>query len=241
MAVLFLFGIVIFVVYVFVEADNNEKQRQQLRIKQAEKERKNREYFEEYIEIPLKSFYTKLELYWNRPDSPAMITRLLAFDEDDLVYEQQIHGQKWRSVLSHRCECWIDDDILYFLDPYDSVKQRAIEYPQTYSTDTAIASSVYRCAIPLTNLQQLIGGGEILYSSEVVSPGSSTYTGVTVNGISFGEITHTPDVVKTSRNDFRYIILEYEDDEFEIQKIFFTYESADILLNELEKYSSSIT
>ncbi len=186
--------------------------------------------YAEKVEVPLQQYYDELSASWHRPDSPLPVDRLRFNTEAGLQHAQATLPNEW-FLWADDCDCWIYDNALYILEQLSSVKVKAENYPEQFDTEEKIKSRLFHICIPLDKIHYFKEAGELIHSQHTVLPGSSSYTGVSVDGIAFGEMKHTPEVTVPKILESRYITLYYHiDGETALQSLYFGHDSWNTLV-----------
>ena len=187
-------------------------------------------------EKPLHDFYTSISDSWKKPETAMYADLLIYASEQEIQKAQIMQPDNWFN-WKKECFCWKSDDTLYILQTLPSIESNAKESPDLYSTEDRISKQVSHIAIPLGNIHHFIQKGQLTRSTRTVVNGGVSYTGVNVNGIGFGEVTHTPSIDVPDIKDSRYIILYYRvSGKNELQTLYFGADSLDTLIRIIPEY-----
>ncbi len=192
--------------------------------------------YAEKVEVPLQQYYNELSASWHRPDSPLPVDRLRFDTEADIQHAQATLPNEW-FLWADDCDCWIYDNALYILEQFSSVKVKAENYPSQFDTEDKIESHLFHICIPLDKIHYFKETGELTRSQRTVLPGSTSYAGVSINGVGFGEVRHTPEVTVPKLLESRYITLYYYvDGETALHTLYFGHDSLDSLIRLIPQF-----
>ncbi len=209
----------------FAEFDKKQQQR--------DLERQN-EY--DLVAPMIASFYSSLMNTWCDPKIKLTAKVIRAKNASELEKIKEVLPDEW-STWADICDCWIGENKLYILLPLSQALATAYESPFAYNTKDKICNGFPHWAIPFENIHYYKAVGDVLHTEKIVGGGNVSYTGVSVNGIGFGEIKHDPITTLSELHDSRYIVLYYRNDaESPLQTIYFCYDSLDALVRLIPQY-----
>lgn len=165
----------------------------------------------------VRRFYQELLRDWNRPEQILHIEML----QDDILYPVCL------------CDCWVDNIYLNILEQFYTINEKVLEHPTWYETDEKMKLHIVRAHIQLSDIHNFRVCGDVFKTTEFQAGElPSQYIGVSVNGIGFGEVRGgTPARITQRISDNRKVVLFYkEQDSPTLQKIYFTYESYEALI-----------
>lgn len=192
--------------------------------------------YKEKVEEPLRQYYAEICENWHRPDDPLSADRLRFQTEADLQHAQATLPNEW-FMWADNCDCWLCNEMLYFLEQFSSIKESAENFPEQFDTEEKIESSLFHISIPLENIHYFKENGELIRSQRTVLPASTSYTGVSVNGIGFGDVTHTPEVTVPRLLDSRYVTLYYRiEGKSALQTLYFGHDSLETLIRLIPQF-----
>lgn len=184
----------------------------------------------------IESFYSSLMNTWHEPEIKLSAKVIRAKNASDLASIKEILPDEW-STWADNCDCWIGENTLYILLPLRQALAMAHESPFAYNTKDKICNSFPHWAIPFENIHYYQAAGDVLHTEKIVGGGNISYTGVSVNGIGFGEIKHDPITTSSELHDSRYVVLYYRDDAAHpMQTIYLCYDSLDTLVRLIPQY-----
>lgn len=176
---------------------------------------------------------------WHRPAHFLTVDILAVNSEKELYALQQQLPEQW-CAWPTVCSCWVNDNILYILETFDSSVSKARLSPDLYVTLETAQEQIQHIAIPLTSIYYYKAKGDIIRSQKTVVPESTSYSGVSVNGIGFGEVKTTPALTLPEIRDTRYIVLYYRvRGKEELQTLYFRYDSLDTLVRIIPQYEDN--
>ena len=203
--------------------------------KKAEENVRMRQYTDS-VEIHLNDFYSSMITQWNKPQNPLTVDILRYKSEKEIAHAQSSIPNEW-FLFADSCECWIFNDMFYILEQMDKASEKAKSNPESFDSPDKISESIVHIVIPLSNIHYFKSNGMLTQSERTVIPGSVSYTGVSVNGIGFGEVKHTPELTVPDLKDSRYITLYYRVEETdELQALYLGYDSLDTLICVLPQF-----
>jgi len=180
--------------------------------------------------------FTRICDSWSPPEGRMDIVLHRYASEQQILWAHQQWPADWDMHVDS-CDIWVANDCLYLLEPKESILRRAQSLPQLYDTTDKAAKNIINRAIPLGNIHYYKLKGEMVRTTHIVGGGNATYTGVTVNGIGFGEVKRDPMVVLPSTYDHRYIVFYYKNAEGEpLQTIYFGADSLDALIRTIPQF-----
>lgn len=210
-----------------IVAEYEEKQRQ----RDIERER---EYA--LVDPLVENFYSSILTEWKKSNDILSVKVIRAKTANDLEKVKEILPDEWTSWADD-CDCWIKDDVLYILLSQRQALTNARSTPTAYNTEEKIRSSFPHWAIPFDNIHYYKVVGNVFQTEKVVGGGNASYTGVSVNGIGFGELQHDPVITMSEINDSRYVVLYYRDNaESPLQTVYFCYDSLDTLIRLIPQF-----
>ena len=184
----------------------------------------------------IESFYTTLMSEYPKSDCILSANIIRARNTNDLETLKNILPDEW-STCTDRFDCWIKDDVIYIILPKDEALAKARNTPAAYDTDEKICSAFRHWAIPFDSILYYKAVGDIFQTERIIGGGNVSYTGVSVNGIGFGELKHDPVITKSEINDSRYVVLYYRGNaESPLQTIYFCYDSLDTLIRLIPQF-----
>jgi len=199
-------------------------------------QRKTEEYenqverYNETVKEHLYNFYNSKSSEWQKPEETSSVDLLRFKTDAEIANAQLTLSDEWFR-WADMCDCWIAGDILYILEPISSVESRAVSNPEQYNSNEKIESEVIHISIPICDIVCIQANGEVIFSEKMVISGETSYIGVSVNGIGFGEIKTTPDLKLPEIRDTRYITLYYRGEGGNtVRSIYFGYDSLDTLM-----------
>lgn len=167
---------------------------------------------------------------WQRPDHSLTVDLLAVNSEKELQSLQQQLPEQW-CAWPTTCSCWVNNSILYILETFDSCVSKAKLSPDLYATLEMAQDRIKHISIPLDATHYYKAKGDIIRSQRTVVHENTSYSGISVNGISFGEVKTTPALTLSKILDMRYIVLYYQvHDKDELQSLYFGYDSLDSLI-----------
>lgn len=197
--------------------------------KKAEENVRMRQYTDS-VEIHLNDFYSSMIVQWNKPQNPLTVDILRYKSEKEIAHAQSSIPNEW-FLFADSCDCWIFNDTLCILEQMEVASEKAKSYPESFDSTDKIGENIIHISIPLPNIHYFKSNGMLTRSERTVVPGSVSYTGVSVNGIGFGEVKHTPELTVPDLKDSRYITLYYHVEETdELQALYLGYDSLDTLI-----------
>ena len=210
-----------------IVAEYEEKQRQ----RDIERER---DY--DLVAPLVENFYSSILTERKTSNNMFSVKVIRAKTANDLEKVKEILPDEWTSCADD-CECWVKDDVLYILLPKSQALVNAHNTPTAYNTEEKICSAVPHWVIPFGNIHYYKVVGNVFHTKKVVGGGNVSYTGVSVNGIGFGELKHDPVITMSEINDSRYVVLYYRDNaESPLQTVYFCYDSLDTLIRLIPQF-----
>lgn len=192
--------------------------------------------YSETVETNLLTFYTNLYTEWRKPNQATVVTLLRFRAQSDLNHAQVTLPDEWM-LWSDSCLCWANCNTLYLLMDKDRAIEQAKQRPAHYGNMDMIATQVPHKAIPFENIHYYKVCGELFQYTETLHTGGMSYSGASVNGIGFGEVSYTPPVTAQKKNDKRYIVLYYqEENQAELQTLYFPYDALDTLIRVIPQF-----
>lgn len=184
----------------------------------------------------IEDFYDTLLSEYPKPDCILSANIIRARNTNDLETLKNILPDEWLTCTD-RFDCWIKDNVLYIILPKDEALAKARNTPAAYNTDEKICSAFRHWAIPFDSILYYKAVGDIFRTERIIGGGNISYTGVSVNGIGFGELKHDPVITMSEINDSRYVVLYYQDNaENPLQTIYFCYDSLDTLIRLIPQF-----
>lgn len=184
----------------------------------------------------IESFYTTLMSEYPKPDCILSVNIIRARNTNDLETLKNNLPDEWSTCTDH-FDCWIKDDVLYIILPKDEALAKARNTPAAYDTDEKICNAFRHWAIPFDSILYYKAVGEVIQTERIVGGGNISYTGVSVNGIGFGELKHDPVITAPEIHDDRYVVLYYQEDaEKPLQTIYFCYDALDTLIRLIPQF-----
>ena len=164
------------------------------------------------------------------PDHCLTVDILNVNSEKELQFLQQQLPEQW-CAWPVPCSCWDKDNILDILETFESSASKARRSPNLYATLETVQDQIRHISIPLDTIHYYKTKGEIIRSQRTIVPENASYSGISVNGISLGEVKTSPALTVPKIVDMRYIVLYYQvHDKNELQSLYFGYDSLDALI-----------
>lgn len=164
------------------------------------------------------------------PDHFLTVDILNVNSEKELQFLQQQLPEQW-CAWPVTCSCWVNSGILCIPETFDSCVSKAKLSPDLYDTLEMAQDQIKHISIPLDTIHYYKAEGKIIHSQRTIAPESTSYSGISVNGISFGEVKTTPALTLPKILDMRYTVLYYQaHDKDELQSLYFGYDSLDALI-----------
>lgn len=210
---------------IFVEYEEKEHQRD------IERER------EYNLVIPMiDEFYAAILATWQMPSNTLIAGVIRAKSANDLGSLKEILPNEW-TTWADDCNCWTAEDTLYIVLPQSEALAKAKNTPAAYNTEEKICSAFPHWAIPFDCIRYYKAVGDVIQTERIVGGGNVSYTGVSVNGIGFGELKHDPVISAPEIQDDRYIVLYYQEDaEKPLQTIYFCYDALNTLIRLIPQF-----
>lgn len=184
----------------------------------------------------IEDFYATFLSEYPNPDYILSANIIRSRNANELEKLKNILPDEWTNC-SDRFECWTKDNALYIILPKDDALTKARHAPAAYNTQEKICSAFAHWAIPFDNIHYYKVVGNVFQTEKVVGGGNASYTGVSVNGIGFGELKHDPVITRSEIKDSRYVVLYYRDNaESPLQTIYFCYDSLDTLIRLIPQF-----
>ena len=203
-----------------------------------QEEAKNLEQkYADNVESIFIEFYNRLIREWQMPDKPLVVELLRFKSEEEIKHFQVQLPDEWFR-WADECYCWRKGNYFYLLKTKDSAETLAKQNPDQWDTVDKIKEHVIHITIPVKDIYGFSANGAFHHSVRTVGSGNITYTGVSVNGIGFGEIKQDPTFVLPDVKDTRYITLFYYAGEShtELQTLYLGGESIETLTRILPEY-----
>jgi len=182
------------------------------------------------IEPILAQAYQTLCQNFQQPDHFLTVDILNVTSEKELQFLQQQLPEQW-CAWPVTCSCWVNSSTLYILETFDSCVSKAKLSPDLYATLEMAQDQIKHISIPLDAIHYYKAKGDIIRSQRTAVHENTSYSGISVNGISFGEVKTTPALILPKILDTRYIVLYYQTHgEDELQALYFGYDSLDALI-----------
>lgn len=170
------------------------------------------------------------------PDDFLTVDILNVNSEKELQFLQQQFPEQW-CAWPVTCSCWVNSGILYILETFDSCVSKAKLSPDLYATLEMAQDQIKHISIPLDAIHYYKAKGDMIRSQRTVVHESTSFNGVSVNGIEFGELKTTPALILPEIRDTRYIVLYYRVcGNEELQTLYFGYDSLDTLVRIIPQY-----
>lgn len=183
----------------------------------------------------VEDFYSSILSKWEDADHKMTVDVIRAKSADELSRLQAILPNEW-PTWADSCDCWIKNNVLFILLPRNQALENAHNTPEVYASVDKISENIPHWAIPLDRIHHYIAMGELIRTEKVIG-GDVSYTGVSVNGIEFGEIKQDPAIKVPEIYDSRYVVLYYQDHkDCPLQTIYFCYDSLDTLIRLIPQY-----
>lgn len=195
-------------------------------------------YFDTVAPI-LQSTYQDCCDVLGKPEGTLTLDVLTVTNEKELEEIQKKLPEQWNN-WPDGCHCWVKDRAFYILETFNAAEEKAKRSPDAYDTPEKIKRRLRNIAIPLDKIHYYKAKGELIHSQRAVLPASASYSGVSMNGVGFGEIETTPEIAVPQIFDTRYIVLYYRSNDVdELQTLYFGYDSLDALIRVIPQYESN--
>lgn len=160
----------------------------------AEIDKKNDEkeqHYAKYVLPVLEKAHYSLCKELEKPNSPLMLDVFAFKDEIELQQTQIKLPDQW-SNWPNTCYCWTNNGVFYILETLESVEKRAKICPDHYKTLESAKSQIRNLLIPIDSIHYYKVKGDVVRSERTLIPPDISYSGISVNGIGFGEVKTTP-------------------------------------------------
>lgn len=171
------------------------------------------------------SAYEDIRATLEKPEKTEII-RVLRYSTVDELLLAQADGDYWKDLTKH-CHIWIhvNDEFeslstLCLLETIGEFRSFVNDWPHVFTDNKDVNQYVYRKYIPFRDINQFRVYGNISQSISVFGGETGSYTGVSVNGIGFGEVQHNPVRIANNIHDNRFVVLHYKN----------VFDDADVIL-----------